>query len=76
MVAAASSRCTWPVDHTADAGGVVALCGLGRALPLDPVVGTVPWFGLGRSGLTITPAVLSIPICASHHHVMLLWLGT
>jgi hypothetical protein len=47
MVAVASSRCAWPVDHTLDAGGVVALCGLGRALPLGSVVGTVPRLGLG-----------------------------
>jgi hypothetical protein len=47
MVAGASSRCAWPVDHTPDAGGVVALCGLGRALPLDSIVGTVSRFGLG-----------------------------
>jgi hypothetical protein len=47
MVAVASSRCAWPVDHTPDAGGVVALCGLVHTLPLDSVVGTVPRFGLG-----------------------------
>jgi hypothetical protein len=47
MVAAVSSRCAWPIDHTPDAGGVGALCGLVRALPLDSVVGTVPRFGLG-----------------------------
>jgi hypothetical protein len=47
MVDVASSRCAWPVDRTLDVGGVVALCGLGRALLLDSVVGTVPRFGLG-----------------------------
>jgi hypothetical protein len=31
-------------DHTPDVGGVVALCGLGPALPLDSVIGTVPLF--------------------------------
>jgi hypothetical protein len=46
MVAVASSRYAWPVDHTPDVGGVVALCGLVRALSLDSIVGTVPRFGL------------------------------
>jgi hypothetical protein len=35
------------LDHTPDAGGVVALCGLGRALLLGSVDGTVPQFELG-----------------------------
>jgi hypothetical protein len=47
MVAVASSRYAWPVDHTPDAGGVVALCGVVRTLPLDSIVGTVPRFRLG-----------------------------
>jgi hypothetical protein len=46
MVVVASSRCAWPVDHTPDAGGVVALCGLVRALPLDSVVPRCPGLDL------------------------------
>jgi EamA domain-containing membrane protein RarD len=62
MVAVTSSRCAWLVDHTPDAGGVVVLCGLVHALPLDFVVGTVPRFWTRLIG-TVDYASGSLFLC-------------
>jgi hypothetical protein len=62
MVAVVSPRCAWPVNHTPDAGGVVALCGLVRVLLLDSVVGTVPQFWTRLIG-TVDYAGGSLSFC-------------